>query len=237
MSPLPPRYGAPSSIYGKIRYASAASIVTHGGKIVTLHVSLAFASLSDADLDSFAETVSGQLFGNAAYPTPPVIKADLDDANGEFTAKIAAAATGGPADTAAKNNARQTLIGLLRQLANYVEGACGNNMETLLGSGFLAASTDRRSQPLEKPTGLVIKNGGDGVLIAKVNPVKNSRMYEGRASADGGATWQPGVFTGDSQHIAFSGLTPGVEYTIQVRALGGSTGQSDWSDTSKHRSL
>jgi hypothetical protein len=33
------------------------------------------------------------------------------------------------------------------------------------------------------------------------------------------------------------GLTPGQEYTIQIRALGGSTGQSDWSDPVKHRSL
>ena len=70
-----------------------------------------------------------------------------------------------------------------------------------------------------------------------VNPVKNSRMFEGRASADNGATWLPTVLTGDSRHILFTGLTPGQEYTIQIRALGGSTGQSDWSDPVKHRSM
>jgi len=42
--------------------------------------------------------------------------------------------------------------------------------------------------------------------------------------------WRPGVFTGDSQHIIFDGLTPGKTYTAQVRALDGSNGQSDWSD-------
>jgi len=44
--------------------------------------------------------------------------------------------------------------------------------------------------------------------------------------------WLPSVFTGDSQHVTFEGLTPGAIYTAQVRALGGSTGQSDWSDPS-----
>jgi hypothetical protein len=37
----------------------------------------------------------------------------------------------------------------------------------------------------------------------------------------------PGVFTGDSQHIIFLGLTPGTVYTVQVRSLGGVPGQSD----------
>jgi hypothetical protein len=45
------------------------------------------------------------------------------------------------------------------------------------------------------------------------------------------------VFTGDSQHITFDGLTPGTVYTIEVRAIGGSTGQSDWSDPSSHMAM
>jgi hypothetical protein len=51
-------------------------------------------------------------------------------------------------------------------------------------------------------------------------------MYEGRIKPSDG-DWLPSVFTGDSQHITFEGLTPGVVCTAQVRALGGLTGQSD----------
>jgi len=32
-------------------------------------------------------------------------------------------------------------------------------------------------------------------------------------------------------------LTPGTTYNVQVRAIGGSTGYSDWSDPSSHMSL
>ncbi|HBB96624.1 MAG TPA: hypothetical protein DC054_14665 [Blastocatellia bacterium] len=54
-------------------------------------------------------------------------------------------------------------------------------------------------------------------------------MYEGRIKTDDG-DWAPSVFSSDSRRIAFEGLTPGVVYTVQVRSLGGSTGQSNWSD-------
>src|SRR5438477_10215867 len=162
--------------------------------------------------------------------------AALGTARTDFTDKMAKAASGGPPDTAAKNASRQALIGLLRSPANYVEGACNNDMPTLLGSGFDAASTQRRQSPLDQPTNLVVDNGTSGQLVAKVSPVKNTKIYEGRIKGPTG-DWLPSVFTGDSQHIIFDGLTPGTTYTVQVRALGGSTGQSDWSDPSSHMAM
>ena len=201
-----------------------------------LHVSLAFASLPDSELDNFSTGVGTALAGNAAYPAPPVTLADLEAARGDFDQKLAAAALGGPSDTAAKNAARQVLIGLLRKLAHYVEAESNNDLPTLLSSGFNAASTERRQSPLEQPTNLVITNGASGQLVGSVNVVKNTSMYEGRIKLDG-TDWMPSVFTGDSRHIIFDGLTPGTAYTLQVRALGGSTGQSDWSDPSSHMSM
>lgn len=201
-----------------------------------LKVSLGFARLPDVELDNFAQGVVAAMTGNAGYPQPPVTMAALQAATDDFTDKIAKAQTGGPADTAAKNNSRQTLLGLLRLLSSYVQIACNNDMATLLSSGFQAQSTSRASSPLEQPTGLSIKNGTSGQLLASVDPIKNTSMYEGRIKgADG--NWLPSVFTGDSQHITFNGLTPGVVYTVQVRALGGSTGQSDWSDPSSHMAM
>jgi hypothetical protein len=201
-----------------------------------LKVSVGFAALSDTEVESFAEGVIAGMTGNAAYPTPPVTLANLQAGADDFTAKIVVARSGGPVDTAAKNEARQALIGLLRPLASYVQINCNNNMPTLLSSGFQAMSTNRAQSPLEQPQGLVIKNGTSGQLVAKVGKVKNTSVYEGRIKASSG-DWLPSVFTGDSRHITFDGLTPGTSYTIQVRALGGSTGQSDWSDPSSHISM
>lgn len=199
-------------------------------------VSLGFAKLADSELDNFAQAVIDAMSGNAAYPSPPATMASLQSAKDDFTAKLAAADTGGQADTAAKNNSRQTLLGLLRQNAAYVQMMCNNDMATLLGSGYQAQSTNRASVQLEQPQGLVLKNGTSGQLVGTVSRVKNANMYEGRIKMES-ADWMPSVFTGDSQHIIFDGLTAGKNYTAQVRALGGSTGQSDWSDPSSHMAM
>ena len=99
-------------------------------------------------------------------------------------------------------------------------------------------SQNRAQSALEQPTGLVIKNGTAGQLIASLGqPVKNTSLYEGRISKDGGATWLQNVFTGDSQHIIFEGLAAATTYTIQVRALGGLAGQSDWSHPVSHMAM
>jgi hypothetical protein len=203
---------------------------------MSIKVSLGFARLSDGDLDNFAQGVIDAITGNATYPTPPVTIPNLQVATDDFTTKLAAAQTGGPPDTAAKNNSRQVLLGDLRQVATYVQLKCNDDLNLLLTSGFQAQSTNRASGPLEKPQGLLIKNDGAGRLAARVDPVKNASMYEGRAKGPTG-DWLPSVFSGDSQRITFSGLTPGTMYTIEVRALGGSTGQSDWSDPSSHMSM
>ncbi|MDT5121398.1 MAG: hypothetical protein QOC96_880 [Acidobacteriota bacterium] len=201
-----------------------------------LRVSLSFARVPDTDLDNFAQGILNEMTGNAAYPSPPVTMAALEAAINDFTDKITAAKTGGPPATAAKYNSRQSLLGLLRQLASYVQINCNNDMAALLSSGFQAMSTNRAQSPLEQPQSLSIKNGTSGQFVASVDPVKNTSMYEGRAKGPDGA-WLPSVFTGDSQHITFNGLTPGQTYTVQVRALGGSTGQSDWSDPSSHMAM
>jgi hypothetical protein len=199
-------------------------------------VSTNFGRLSDTELDNFAQGVIDALTGNATYPTPPVTLANLQAAVDDYTAKMAAAQNGGIADTAAKNNSRNTLEEMLRKVAAYVQMMCNEDPALLLGSGFQMQSTNRSSTPLEKPKGLSIKNGVAGQLVARVEAVKNANMYEGRIKPANG-DWLPSIFTGDSRRIAFLGLTAGTNYTIEVRAPGGSTGQSDWSDPSSHMAM
>lgn len=201
-------------------------------------VSLGFARLPDQELDDFAQSVIDGMTGNGAFPTPPVTMAALGAAKTDFQNKIAKAKAGGPADTAAKNSSRQDLIGLLRQLANYVQGAFGSKLDTLLTAGFGNASTERVSKVLDKPDPPVLTNTAAGQLSAKVPPVANTSLYEGRATPDGTTTPLPSVFTGDSQHIYFNGLEPGKLYKIEIRALGGAApGYSDWSDPTSHRAM
>lgn len=206
-----------------------------------LRVLLGFASAADHSLEETTSSVIQKLYGNTAYTTPPVTLADLQAAQTAFTAAIATAAQGGPTDTADKNNKREALIGLLRQLAGYVQTKCNNDLATLLSSGFDAVSTNRASTPLLAPTIKDIINGNSGQLVIRVGPIANAKCYEVRYALIGaGGTPGPlqngGLFT-NSRSMAVGGLTPGGNYQFQVRAVGGSTGFSDWSDPVSHMSL
>lgn len=205
-----------------------------------LRVSYAFASLPQDEIDNFSKGVSDNLYIEPTYtaaPGPPVTKTALDASNASLTTAIAKAKSGGPADTAAKDLLLQTHIGLLRQLADFVQTKHGNDLALLLKSGFKAASTERTAVVLTKPVGVTVTNGTGGQLIARVNKVKGCNMYEGRATPEGGAPG-PSVYTGDSQHIYLNDLTPGVVYKVEVRCLGGAApGYTDWSDPTSHRAL
>ena len=51
-----------------------------------------------------------------------------------------------------------------------------------------------------------------------------------------GAPQSGGLFT-YSRNRVIENLTPDVLYTIQVRAIGGTTGYSDWSDPISHMAM
>jgi hypothetical protein len=71
-------------------------------------------------------------------PTPPL--AEVQTAADNFAAGAAAAADGGHSAISKKNNLRLILVGLLRQLANYVASACnGSSLKERSGQ---AASKD-----------------------------------------------------------------------------------------------
>ena len=206
-----------------------------------LRVLLGFTNAPDHNVEETTLAVLDNLYGNAAFPTPPVVNADLTATLEAFSAAIAAQAQGGTAATAEKNNVRDALVGLLRQLAGYVQETSGNNLATLLSSGFDAVSTNRASTPLPPPAIRAILNGNSGQLLATVGAIANAKCYEGRYAALAGngtpGPWQnAGLFT-NSRSMPLNGLTPGTICTVQVRAIGGSTGYSDWSDPSSHMSL
>ncbi|HEU5122741.1 MAG TPA: fibronectin type III domain-containing protein [Verrucomicrobiae bacterium] len=139
-------------------------------------------------------------------------------------------------DTVAKNLARRTLLNLLRQEAAYVQSLANENLEMLLSSGFQSVSTNRAQIELPKPVIDRVDNPASAQLALRLQPVPTARAYEVRLSYAGG-NWQgAGVFT-QARKIILTDLTPGTTYTIQARAIGGSTGSIDWSDPVSHMSL
>jgi hypothetical protein len=155
---------------------------------------------------------------------PKDIKASADD----LSAKLAATITGGTVETAAKNNAFDVLSDALNSDANIVEVVAANNMELLLGTGYLPASTNHGSSPLDDTSIVSLLNNGTTQVLLQLLPVRNAKTYQVQTSTDGGKTWVEACISTQARRIAIPNLVPGTTYAIRARAIGGSTGASNW---------
>ncbi len=203
-----------------------------------IRVLLRFGRESDNQIVETGSAVITGLTANPAFPAPPVDLSTVQAALTGFNAAIAAQTQGGTTATAEKNKKRRVLVVLLRKLASYVQTHCDDDLTVLLSSGFQAASVRRAISPLPKPVIASVDNGHSTQLLVKVQKVANAKCYELRwavletSGAPGG--WQSGGSFTNSRSMPLNGFTPGATYTIQARAIGGSTGYSDWSDPVSH---
>ena len=164
-----------------------------------------------------------KLFPNLPVP-PDQIKLLADT----LTAKIADRVTGGPAATAAQAKAFDALADALNSDANIVELTVGSDLETLLNTGYLPASTNRTSSPLDDTAITGLYNNGSTQLLLRLATVRNAGSYQVQVSTDGGVTWLEAVVSRKANRIVVPNLTPTKMYLVRARAIGGSTGSSAW---------
>jgi hypothetical protein len=196
-------------------------------------VSLRFMRISEAELAAFAENVVVKLTGNASFAAPIVPVAELSVSLETYNAAIAAAAHGDRQAIAARSNARESLLALLRREAAYVQSIAGEDVAMLLSSGFNVVPTGGTRSPLPKVVIEKVINEQSTLMTVRLQAIPNARSYEVRMSY-GATGWQTvGIFT-QGRRIPLQNLTPGTTYTVQARAVGGSTGYSDWSDPISH---
>ena len=155
---------------------------------------------------------------------PKDITALVDD----LSAKLAATITGGTVETAAKNKAFDALASALNADANIVETVVGLDMEALLATGYLPVSAHRGSSPLDDTAIVGLFNNGTTQLLLQLAPVRNAKSYQMQTSADGGKTWVEAGISTQARRIVLNNLVPGTTYLVRARAIGGSTGASDW---------
>jgi hypothetical protein len=195
-----------------------------------LKVVLTYNSYPDAVLDELTTAIIAAMTGNAAFPSPTIPLATVTTLQTTFRNALAAAANGGTPLTAAKNQARQALLDALDANALYVQTGARYDLAMLLSSGYQAASTNRAQTQLPAPKIQGLENQMSTQLVVRLSPIANAYCYEVQTKNGGG--WTPaGSFTA-ARKIILTNLTPGTVYNVQARAIGGTTGYSDWSDPS-----
>ena len=185
---------------------------------------------ADNNLVSLSLDVEDGLDGNPAFPNLPVKLTDVATSRLTFTSTMTEARKLGTDRTRAKIIAKKALIDLLLKLAFYCQGEAIHDLDALLSTGFEVVSSNRTSGPLDTPAILALFNNVSGQLTVRGQAVLNGRMYKVRTSTDAGKTWTEWPqFTGP-RIMVLSPTVPGTLYMVEICAMGGSTGQSAWSN-------
>lgn len=200
-----------------------------------LRVSHRYTRLSNTSFNIFAASVVIGMTNNPAYLNPLVPLDQLSLLQLDFEQKMLASVMGGPVSKAARNESRSALTDGLRRQGIYVQSVA-NGLSMLLSSGYSAASQNRAQTQLLKPWIRKILNEGTGKLLLRVSPIANARNYQVQVQVGGGEWQEAGIFP-QARRMVVASLTPGTIYNLRVRALGGSTGYSEWSPVTSRMSL
>ncbi len=201
-----------------------------------LKVALGFNRMTDGDLSAFGGNVINCMTGNAAFVKPPVALADMGKLLAAFNDAIAAAMDGGVSLTVAKNAAREALLAALRKLAAYVQMVADHDEVLLRTSGFSPINLSRAQTKLDVPLIVSVANEGTAKLSLRLKRVANAKSYEVRAN-NGAAVPAASLISTQARRVIVGNLTPGTIYHLQVRAIGGSEGYSEWSDPVSHMAI
>lgn len=186
--------------------------------------------LPDTEFSKFLGGTSKGLKNNPQLPNPPVPSETLDTMKGVLDELLIAANKGGSLATAKKNAQRAVCADALDKNASYVDINCNDELTIILSAGYEPVSTNRAPYVLDAPQILSVDNTQTGKLIPRVKADANSRSFVGRIKEANGSEFGPSISFKSTRAIMFSGLKAGVNYVFELCAIGGSTGQSDWSD-------
>lgn len=204
-------------------------------------ISLSFTRLPDGPFEDFADTIHADLYSVSAFSTAPITAVDLQARITAFNVAKIAQATGGKETTVIKNQRREELTEVLKQLAYYVQMACNGDLAVLLSSGFKATSRNRTPAALPKTMVLRITQTHSGVALVTAKAERGAKSYvvEAAEMDENGLVgpYGPPVFQSSSRKIPVAGLTPGKVYLFRVRVVGGSGETSEWSDSVTQRML
>jgi hypothetical protein len=206
------------------------SIATTNTPVRNFRIYTGFTKAPDNDVCNVALDVSGALNGHPIFIAPPFTSVQLTALEGTFNADMTAARKLGTDRTLTKKIARQAVVDALVQDALYCQGLARHDLNTLLTSGYEVVSTNRTPGPLDTPQINSIDNSVGGQLTVSGTAVLNGPMYQLQYSLDNGVTWVNGGNFTSARRMTLSPTTPGKLYMMEISALGGSTGQSAWSN-------
>jgi hypothetical protein len=198
-------------------------------------VKLELSRRSDADLAAFAESNVTAMEGNPNFPTPtppaPAFRTALTDFE-DILAQLDILRSQTVNLTNQKNRVRANLENLFTQRGQYVQLVSNGDPDVIASAALPMRRPPTPVGQLPWPLSLEVnQSNAVGELLLKWAAVSGAKGYLLQCAevVEGQARVWVNAYTGGKPTSAQKPLTPGKVYEFRVAALGGSTGQSDWS--------
>jgi Fibronectin type III domain len=189
---------------------------------------------TDSELETFVSNHLLQMDNNPNFPdqqpSPPVLSS-LFTAYQDDLARLAAAWTALEVALTARDASRTALEVGMQVRGAYVQAVTNGNCNLIVNSGLNVRRDPTPTGPLAPPINIIIELGVTaGTMKLKWKPVKKARSYliEYSPADTMERVWSPLKTTGRAK-LGISDLTLGQSYAFRIAAVGGSTGQSNWS--------
>jgi hypothetical protein len=176
---------------------------------------------SDAKLNILANRIQESLKGNPNFPNPTPAPADFDKALQEYQQALSVAGRFDRTRVSAKNDKKAILVGMLSELAGYVEAICQGDKTKLLSSGFDIAGLKSDTQILQPIQHFSVEIGPPGQATTVVSKVYGARSYIHQCTPDpitADSVWQSETITERSH--TFVNLQSVTKYWFRVVAIG-----------------
>lgn len=182
-----------------------------------------FNSLTDANFQTKAESITTSMMGNVNFPSTTPDMPVVSTAVQNYSLALTAAQSRDKNDVAVKNQKRSELTALLVQLASSVMATANGDKTMLVSSGFDLAK-EGESIVLPKPENLQVADGiNSGELIVSVSAVKGAKSYVHQYTADpitDASDWTQVNTT--TSRFTFKNLDSAKKYWCRVIAVGAS---------------
>ena len=180
--------------------------------------------MTDDELNTFWRNIIERMTGNVNFPTPVPSLESLTTSGDAFSASLTACLDGGRKATLLKNQNRETLLDILRELAQYVQLNCKNDPAIVVGAGFTVKKDSTLIGTLAKPQNVrVIAGPVPGSVEIRVNALHGAESYiyqYALVPANGEPVWETKF--GGKSNIILKGLAPRTDYLFRVAGKGAS---------------
>lgn len=175
---------------------------------------------SDTVLLAAIHRILGKMDGNPNFPQPPAALGTLRKELPEFIGALTNASRGDLEKIALKNTRKSIIIGLLKQLDEYVTLTCQGDRGMLLSSGF-ALTRERGDNSMPDIKDLKVTIDRPGEAVTKIKKVYGARAYIHQCTIEpltSNSVWVR-QFVAEATYT-FTGLQSKERYIFKVIAVG-----------------